>query len=403
MAKPNQRQQIRKPVARSAAGADAPSIRTDRSIRSLRAVENSFDPETRIFECVAATDTPVRAYRADGWNVVEVDEVLTISQEAIANWDRIPGTSIQIEHMPFLPDSVGVIRAARIEGGQLVLTCQLSSRADVDDLAQDVADGIIQNFSVYANLLDQSDPEERDGDVPLVTVRSWSLLELSFVAVPADQNARLRSMSKTKPAGTRGAGSLRRAAKKPAASLRARRSDDQVDDTEDEDTSERAASRREAEENVETLEAALEEARAALDEMGEDDDTERSDEEDDDTSERDGVDEDDEDDTQRPRSKRSAPKAGRTSTRSAAEQAQIKAFRAVAVRSKTVSAEEFDAFVAAGASIRSLLAITRSAFTKPSASINSIHQPIEGSVSTGGGTRLRSFDEFRAADAATRN
>jgi hypothetical protein len=90
---------------------------------------------------------------------------------------------------------IGVVVAgtARIEGGIGIATLQLSRREDVAGIVQDIADGIIRNISV-GYMVHEYQVTERPGEVPLMRAVDWEPAEISFVPIPADAAATVRSV-----------------------------------------------------------------------------------------------------------------------------------------------------------------------------------------------------------------
>lgn len=191
-----------------AAPTGAPALRFSRgerfaTIQIAKRGANSFDPETRTFEFVLATETPCRSYRAEGWDYVEVDEVL--SMRGLEDPEALVGAPILNSHSYWSLGSVlGVITSARIQGKKLICTGKLSSREAIADIVKDIADGILTKMSVGFERIAET-RSDREGQKPLVTVDKWRAIEASVVAVPADTNATIRSGDKAMPKQTRAA------------------------------------------------------------------------------------------------------------------------------------------------------------------------------------------------------
>lgn len=162
-----------------------------RGLRAAATPPTSFDPKARTFTFVLATERPCRTYRWAGWDVVEVDEVLPMSD--LVEIERLVGSPILNSHSSWnLRDVIGVITGAQVEGDKLVCTGQLSERSDVADIARDIGAGVLTSMSVGFQIVEDGLAFERDGDVPLVTVKRWKALEASVVPVPADDDAKIR-------------------------------------------------------------------------------------------------------------------------------------------------------------------------------------------------------------------
>lgn len=174
-----------------------------RGIRAATGGPKSFDPKTRTFEFVLASEKPCRTWRVTSdWDFIEVDEILPMS--ALVDIDEFVGNGIFEDHRSWRAP-IGSIQSARIEGDKLVCTGKLSGRDDVKQIAQDIQDGIRQAFSVGFEILKDGNPVVRAGDVDLITVKRWRAKEASLVTVPADDSAKIRSAAGARtPSRTRG-------------------------------------------------------------------------------------------------------------------------------------------------------------------------------------------------------
>lgn len=175
----------------------APS--TTRGLRSAAARPQTYDPATRTFEFVLASEKPCRTWRwGKGWDFVEIDEVLPMS--GLEELASLRGAPILNSHSSWrLNDVIGVIEKAWIERDKLVCKGRLSGREGVDDIAGDIESGVLTSFSVGFQILEDGVAKDRKGDVPLLTVKRWKALEASVVAIPADDTAKIRSASGAKP------------------------------------------------------------------------------------------------------------------------------------------------------------------------------------------------------------
>ncbi|WP_342106365.1 prohead protease/major capsid protein fusion protein [Methylobacterium sp. SI9] len=153
----------------------------------------SFNREARTFTAIAATSAPIP--RFDWGSGDTVNEVLVIDASAVdltrLNSGRAP--ILNGHRQNAAADQIGVIRAARIEAGQLVIDGELSTRADVAAIADDIAAGIIANVSVgYAPEARERIPGQR-GQPDTMRITRWTPAEVSIVPIPADPGAYVRS------------------------------------------------------------------------------------------------------------------------------------------------------------------------------------------------------------------
>lgn len=224
-------------------------------------VASTFDPETLTFEFVLLTTRSCPSYRYILYEgsirpeYTEVEEQLDMA--GCEGLDELAGASILNSHRYWdIEDVVGVIEAGTIEGDALVCRGRLSRRDAVAGIAQDLADGILRNFSGGFDRIEET-LTLRDGLPPLVTVTRWTPREGSLVPVPADPSARIRS----------GAPNVSKSARivSPPNGQRADAA------ATDEDKAKAEAARAAAEAAVTAAQATLESAQRALDDLKKDD------------------------------------------------------------------------------------------------------------------------------------
>lgn len=184
------------PTGRRKDGRFQPNIVT-RGARSVSLRARSFDASTLQFEFVLASETPCRTYRITrNWDLVEVEEVLPMS--AISTLKRKNGWPLLDCHSSWSArDVLGRITALRVEGTELIGTAFLSDRDDVAGIARDLETGVLCEFSVGFDIIEDGDVVERAGKLPLVTVKEWTVREGSLVPIPADDTAFMRMSARS--------------------------------------------------------------------------------------------------------------------------------------------------------------------------------------------------------------
>lgn len=159
----------------------------------------TVDAEKRTVDVVFSTGATVRRARYEGWDTrVAYDETILVSEDAI-NMDRLrAGAPILDSHSSYSTRSqVGVVDKAWIDGGLAMARVRFPS-AGVDPSADRmwglVAEGIVRNVSVgySTDKIRIVEPEKR-GDVEKWIVERWTPHEISFVTIPADPRAQVRS------------------------------------------------------------------------------------------------------------------------------------------------------------------------------------------------------------------
>lgn len=130
------------------------------------------------------------------WSRCEhVDEELS-TDAAHVRLDRINrGGPVLNTHQSYeLANQIGAVvpGSARMEGGVGVATLALSAREDVAPIVADIRAGIIRNVSV-GYVVHSYEITENDGQRPLYRAIDWEPYEISFVPMPFDAGAQVRS------------------------------------------------------------------------------------------------------------------------------------------------------------------------------------------------------------------
>ncbi|MBY5873729.1 hypothetical protein HFN53_17060 [Rhizobium leguminosarum] len=162
----------------------------------------SIDVDSRSFDVVIATETPVRTYvpnpkitnpEVEDCSDILVDEVLIASGLDMSRAPRMPFIDCH-DTWTSIDKILGKVDAIRVEGQAVVGRVTLTRKRA--DLLADIADGFYGQISAGFNYDVRTDAElvEREGDVPLLIVKRWCLTEASAVPVGADPNAFIRSL-----------------------------------------------------------------------------------------------------------------------------------------------------------------------------------------------------------------
>lgn len=160
---------------------------------------NSYDAKARTATVVVSAGAPVKRY--DWMRERYYLEELVISAEAI-DMSRLNGNGLSVlnNHDQWSLEAVlGRASNGRLENRQLLADVRFSQRDEVSGLVRDIGDGIITDVSVgYSrDRMEMVPPDGRnaDGSEGLWTYRvtRWTPMEISFVTVPADPAAAMRS------------------------------------------------------------------------------------------------------------------------------------------------------------------------------------------------------------------
>jgi hypothetical protein len=168
-------------------------------LQTRAAPVESVNAEARTVDVVFTTGAAVRRRRWVGWDSsVPFDEILTVSREAV-NLDRLNagGPALDSHSIYSTYSQVGVVEKAWIEGGKGYARIRFPSKG-VDDAADRmfalVSEGIIRNISVGYTIDEvRIEQAEKAGAIEKRIVTRWTPHEISFVTVPADKGAQVRS------------------------------------------------------------------------------------------------------------------------------------------------------------------------------------------------------------------
>ena len=171
------------------------SRKFNKGFLQARAEPSSFDEKRNTIDVIFATGTPVR--RFDWRNEEFYNEVLDMSKSSIRLERLNSGAPVLNSHDQFRLESViGVVERASISDGKGHATLRLSDNESNKDIINNIRDGILRNISVGYKI---HKAEERaiDGEIRKeIRAVDWEPLEVSFVPIPADSNAQVRSDNK---------------------------------------------------------------------------------------------------------------------------------------------------------------------------------------------------------------
>ena len=153
---------------------------------------NSYNKENRTVDVVFATEAPV--FR-NGWDG-PFNEVLSLKEKNVRLERALKrGLPLLNNHDKYSGVGAVIGRAEniRFEGKKLTASIRFSQREDVREIEQDVADGILTDISFGYRVYKYEETTGADGEVPTRTATDWEPMEVSFVTIPADYNAGVRS------------------------------------------------------------------------------------------------------------------------------------------------------------------------------------------------------------------
>jgi phage major head subunit gpT-like protein len=149
----------------------------------------TFDEAGRTVEVVFSTGAPVTRHDAKG----AYREVLSLDSGHV-DLSGMAGAPVLNAHAQGALGAVlGVIERAWIEAGEGRALLRLSARPDVAPLIGDIRDGIIRSVSVGYSVQEWRETADRQTGQRTRTAVRWRPAEISFVPVPADAGAHVRS------------------------------------------------------------------------------------------------------------------------------------------------------------------------------------------------------------------
>lgn len=167
------------------------TVKLSRLGRTAEVRASTVDEENRTVELVWTTGAAVKRYMP---GIGACMEELEVSETAI-NMERLNnGAPLLNSHLDYdTRDVIGVVEEAWLDGEVGYARVRFSARDDVDqNVWRDVRDGIIRNVSVGYSV-QRYEVIEEDGSLPRVVAREWTPMEISAVAIGADDMAGFRS------------------------------------------------------------------------------------------------------------------------------------------------------------------------------------------------------------------
>lgn len=156
----------------------------------------TYDEASRSVRVVWSTGAAVNRRDAQG----PFREVLSLDPNHV-RLDHLRGASVLDTHQQRALSSVlGVVQDAGIEDGRGVATIRFSTRAEVAPIVEDVRNGVIRHVSVGYSVDSWRDSSE--GGLRTRTAVAWTPREISFVPLPADPGASVRSADMADPQTT---------------------------------------------------------------------------------------------------------------------------------------------------------------------------------------------------------
>ena len=158
--------------------------------RKATFLPETIDLDKRTIDVCWSTGATVVRYSWSG----RINESLSMDPSAVDLTRLNAGAPLLDAHKSYdLRSQIGVVEKAWIKDGKGYATVRFSSRPEVEAIFRDIQDGIIRNISVGYKVLKYKELKRSDDDTKNFLAVRWEPMEISFVPVPADAGAQVRS------------------------------------------------------------------------------------------------------------------------------------------------------------------------------------------------------------------
>lgn len=157
---------------------------------------NTFNAEDRTVEIVWSIGAKGKRY---SWTGAFMEE-LSMKKDHV-KLDRLnKGAPILNSHRSYgLESNLGVVEKAWVKGKEGRAMIRLSSRDEVAGFVRDIQEGIIRNVSVGYLVHTYEDITKKGDEIPTYRAIDWEPMEISFVNIPFDMDAQVRSLDEGQP------------------------------------------------------------------------------------------------------------------------------------------------------------------------------------------------------------
>lgn len=160
----------------------------------LRAAVGSINADARTVDLIFSTGAAVD--RVDYWSGKRYLEVLSMDPAHVDLKRLNAGAPLLDAHSAWsVGDILGTVvpDSARIEKGKALATVRFSKRDAVEEIWQDVVDGIVNAVSVGYRVFQFEETTGKKDEIPTRTATLWQPGEISMVPLPADIGAKVRA------------------------------------------------------------------------------------------------------------------------------------------------------------------------------------------------------------------
>ena len=166
-------------------------IQTPKGQMTALIQRNTFDPEKRTVEVVWSVGAKGKRYTWTG----SFMEELSMKKDHVKLERLNAGAPVLNNHRSYdLSSNLGVVEKAWLKGKEGRALLRLSSRDDIAGIVRDIQEGIIRNISVGYVVHTYEDATKKGDEIPTYRATDWEPMEISFVNIPFDKDAQVRSV-----------------------------------------------------------------------------------------------------------------------------------------------------------------------------------------------------------------
>ncbi|MFK7827919.1 MAG: phage major capsid protein [Oligoflexales bacterium] len=160
-------------------------------------VPSTVDHENHRVEIVASTGS--RGIRVPWFDEPYFEELSM--QEGAIRLDRFNNGAplLDTHENSSLSDQIGVVERAWLADGKLYASVKFRSNEKSQEIFQDVANGTIRNVSVGYRIHEMEERKDEGDDYVTRTAKDWEPMELSFVPIGFDPEAKTRNSQDSNP------------------------------------------------------------------------------------------------------------------------------------------------------------------------------------------------------------
>lgn len=170
-----------------------PTIKVRNQVRSIPfAPPASFNGETRTFDAVIATETPVLIpHYSEPYY-----EILSCQPGHVRLERAMLGLPILNDHSKWgINSTIGIAEQPVLSNRQLSVSVMLSEREELNDLVKDIGKGIVRNMSSGYRVFKYMDMSAEGDKIRTLMAIDWEPHEASFTPVNFDHNSQVRSLA----------------------------------------------------------------------------------------------------------------------------------------------------------------------------------------------------------------